>query len=267
MLRLSTALSLALVLSSALAGATARAQETERDPEAHGLFLAGEAAYEAGRFEDALRYFQQSYELSPRPALLFNIGQAADRARLDSIALDAFRRFLSASPELDATSRRTVELRVAALEAALARGEHAAPVEETTVVETTPIAETTVESTSTESAETVPIEPPPSAPPSGGGPDGAGLALVITGGAVAVAGGILIGVGTPDTGALADPRVGETYPEAQSRQDTGTALVVSGLASAGVGAVLLVVGAAILAASPGASEHARIGPNGLEVSF
>lgn len=266
MLRLVSAVWAAAMLVSALHTSTASAQGSERDPEAHGLFLAGQAAYEAGRFDDALRYFQQSYDLSPRPGLLYNIGQAADRARLDAVALDAFRRFLASSPELDAESRRRVEVRVAALEAAIARGEHAAPEGEPEPAPTEP--ETIDESVPVADPGPVPDPGPNTDPePAGSGPDAAGLALAITGGVLAIGGGVLIGVGAPDTGALTNPTADETYPHAQSRQDQGTALVVSGIATLGVGAVLGLVGAILLAQSPSPSEHVRLGAGGLEVTF
>ena len=61
-----------------------------RETEARALFEAGRQAFTDGRFEDALQRFSQSYELSHRAELLFNIGQAADRLRRDAEALAAF---------------------------------------------------------------------------------------------------------------------------------------------------------------------------------
>src|SRR5687767_4742904 len=75
----------------------ADAQE-ERDQAARRNFKVGQAAYQAGQYEDALRYFERAYELSPRPQLLYNIGQSADRLRLDQRALDAFQGYLLALP-------------------------------------------------------------------------------------------------------------------------------------------------------------------------
>lgn len=246
----------AVILVWWLAGIGSVAAQDARDSEAHGLYMAGEAAYEDGRFEDALRYFQQSYELSPRPQLLYNIGQAADRARMDDVALDALRRYLGSSVEIADEERRRIEARAQALEAAIARRTE-------TVTTTEPEPEPTVAEPEPEPEPTV--EPEPTTPSSG--PDGAGLALLIAGGAVAVGGAILLGVGAPDTGALANPRDGETFGAAQSRQDTGSALVAAGIAGLGVGAGLAIIGAVILASAPGSAEHARVTANGLEVSF
>lgn len=90
-----------------------------RDQEARALFQAGRVAFSDGRFDDALRYFEQAHELSGRGALLFNIGTSADRLRQDERALEAFRGYLEAVPE--APNRREVEARIRVIEAELAR--------------------------------------------------------------------------------------------------------------------------------------------------
>jgi tetratricopeptide (TPR) repeat protein len=84
------------------------------DEVARGLFQAGKAAYEAGKYEDALSFFEQAHARSGRPQLLFNIGQAADRLRRDEKALEAFRAYLAQVP--DAANRIEVEARVRQLE-------------------------------------------------------------------------------------------------------------------------------------------------------
>ena len=120
-----------LVLTG-VAGASAqrgRSSETETaavvappsgpgETEARALFEAGRQAFTDGRFEDALQRFSQSYELSHRAELLFNIGQAADRLRRDAEALAAFERYLALLPE--AANRREVEGRIAVLRQASA---------------------------------------------------------------------------------------------------------------------------------------------------
>lgn len=97
--------------ASAFFNSPASAQESSRDAEARLHFEAGAAAFEAGHFFDALKSFERSYELSSRPQLLFNIGSAADRARLDDRALAAYQRYLEAVP--DASNREYVEERIA----------------------------------------------------------------------------------------------------------------------------------------------------------
>jgi tetratricopeptide (TPR) repeat protein len=110
------------------AGGAAAHVETQDEGVARGLYQAGKAAYEAGRYEQALGYFEQAYEQSKRPRMLYNIGQAADRLRRDERALEAFREFLRVLP--DDPVREEVEMRIAALERAVAerqRAEQATP--------------------------------------------------------------------------------------------------------------------------------------------
>jgi tetratricopeptide (TPR) repeat protein len=88
----------ALVSVLTLAPAPGRAQaDRSADDQARGLFQAGSTAFDAGRYEDALRYFTEAHELSGRPALLFNMGAAAERARLDDQAIEYYERYLSES--------------------------------------------------------------------------------------------------------------------------------------------------------------------------
>jgi len=86
------------------------------DEEAHGLFMAARAAYGAGRFEEALDLFERSYRASPRPGLLYNIGQVADRLRRDERVVEAFSQYLEQVP--DAPNRLEVETRLRVLRAA-----------------------------------------------------------------------------------------------------------------------------------------------------
>ncbi len=115
---------LGLVLFCGALGVSPReafAQETPpdeaaqaRDQEARRLFEAGRAAYVEEKYQDALNYFQQSHEMSGRPQLLFNVGQAADRVGQRETAAQAFRDYLAAVP--DAENRAEVEARIAELE-------------------------------------------------------------------------------------------------------------------------------------------------------
>jgi tetratricopeptide (TPR) repeat protein len=112
----------ASLLVSPVAAQQARRTDAARAPAdegvAKGLFQAGKAAYEAGRYEEALSFFEQAYTQSERPRMLYNIGQTADRLRRDERALEAFRKFLELVP--DDPLRVEVEKRVAALEQAVA---------------------------------------------------------------------------------------------------------------------------------------------------
>lgn len=111
-----------MVLAWAVCGSIALAQPTEEggnlEEEARALFMAGSSAFEGARYETALRYFREAYELSGRSELLYNIGVTADRLRQDEVALEAFEKFLAEVPEH--SRRREVEVRVASIRQASA---------------------------------------------------------------------------------------------------------------------------------------------------
>jgi tetratricopeptide (TPR) repeat protein len=52
---------------------------SEADREAQAEYRAGSDAYALGNYEEAVRHFERSYELSQQPALLFNLGQSYTR--------------------------------------------------------------------------------------------------------------------------------------------------------------------------------------------
>ena len=103
------------VLASAQAPADGAAEasdaETERrDREARSLFEAGRLAAADGRYEEALKNFRRSHELSGRAALLYNVGNMAERLRRSEEALEAYERYLEAEP--GAPNRKEVERRI-----------------------------------------------------------------------------------------------------------------------------------------------------------
>jgi tetratricopeptide (TPR) repeat protein len=115
----------ALFVSVSVVALPVAAQERESPPEitapdreAREAFVSGSAAFEAGRFEQALRDFQRSYALSGRAALLYNIGLAHDRLRHDREAFEAFQAFLDADPTT--VHRPRVEARLRSLREAIA---------------------------------------------------------------------------------------------------------------------------------------------------
>ncbi len=89
------------------------------DEDARAMFQTGRDAYARGDYENALEAFRQAFEMSNRPELLFNIGQAADRLRRDRDARDAFQAYLRAVP--DAANRVEVEARLRVLREEIAR--------------------------------------------------------------------------------------------------------------------------------------------------
>lgn len=101
--------------------ATGAAAIAVRDPdaEARDVFQRGREAYARGEYDAALAAFRDAYSLSGRAELQFNIGQTADRLRLDREARTAFRAYLDALP--DATNRVEVEARLRVLDEEIAR--------------------------------------------------------------------------------------------------------------------------------------------------
>ena len=67
-------------------------------------YQAGSSYYEQGRYEDALREFEEALRLSSasrKPALLFNIGQAHERLGHLDEAIATFRQYLEAAPNAE----------------------------------------------------------------------------------------------------------------------------------------------------------------------
>lgn len=104
------------------------------DKEARDLFQIGKDAFDEGRFERALKYFQDAYSLSHRAALLSNIGTALDRLRRDQEAVDAYKKYLEQVPQ--AANRRLIEERIRIIESALAKARPAPPAVEPALVPT-----------------------------------------------------------------------------------------------------------------------------------
>jgi tetratricopeptide (TPR) repeat protein len=111
-----------LLLGTSLAQAQATAQQGTPqshadDQEARELFGLGKQAFDEGRFERALKYFKDAYELSHRAGLLSNIGTVLDRLRRDQEALDAYQSYLAQVP--DAANRPLIEERIRIIQAAM----------------------------------------------------------------------------------------------------------------------------------------------------
>ena len=117
--RVCAVVAVTLALSTFVRAAEAQdAGNDSLDREARALFQAGSTAFEDARYDDALGYFRRAYELSHRPAMLYNVGLAADRLRHDEDALAAFQQFLTEAA--DSPRRHEVEVRVAAIQSAIA---------------------------------------------------------------------------------------------------------------------------------------------------
>ena len=89
------------------------AQDAGTDELARREFELGKRAYEAHSWDEATARFERAYELSNRPALLYNIGQSADRARNDVKALASFEKYLELVD--DSPNHKVVRARVASM--------------------------------------------------------------------------------------------------------------------------------------------------------
>jgi len=111
---------------------------TATDREARAVFMAAEVAFEEGRFQSAVEYFLQSFRLSGRPELLYNIGNTYDRLQKPEEALEYFDQYLRQRP--NAENNKQVEARTRLLRQAVderrifadGAAPHAAPTPEQT---------------------------------------------------------------------------------------------------------------------------------------
>ena len=140
-------------------GAAPSAVDLER---AREIFENGQSLYREGRYEDALVAFEESYRLSEKPGLLYNMANCSERVGDYRAAIDQLNRYrVYAEP----AERTVLERRIVNLELRLAD----APAE----------------------APAAAAAPPPEAPPRGFGPAGKGLLIAGSTTAV-VAGGVQV---------------------------------------------------------------------------
>ncbi len=97
----SVALIYALVISAALCPAAAAAQDA-----AASAFRSGEEHFERGRYEEALVFFEQAFELSPHAAVRFNIAVCLERLGRDRDALSEYEQAATSSNLSDAERAR-----------------------------------------------------------------------------------------------------------------------------------------------------------------
>lgn len=108
-----------LPLALALLVASPAYAQQERDERARLHFESGRSYFAEGAYERALQEFEQAYALSPRTAMLFNVGTTLERLGLWERAADAFAQYLRETP--DEPNRDTLERRVENLRARAAR--------------------------------------------------------------------------------------------------------------------------------------------------
>jgi tetratricopeptide (TPR) repeat protein len=253
-----------LLSLSVLFASTAAAQtDTASDTEARTLFAQGREAYDAGNFEEATRAFRRAYLLSPRYALLYNIGQSELRAGHDSRALEAFEAFLRQAPADDAR-RSEVEERTRVL-----RSMGVTPEPSTTTTTTTPPDEPSETEPDTGTSTPVVKHTGTATPSSGDGGPGVAPWILVGGGAAAmIAGAVLMGVGAANASQVTDAPDGSQWSElegtadgAQTMWGVGIVLAGVGLAAAGVGLVWALTGSS--GGGDEATARLRIGPTSI----
>ena len=88
------------------ASSASRAPRTTRLPEpvdpdtrARTLYREGQAAYQEGRYREAMAAFENAYELRPLAPLLFNVAQCHRKLGQCEQAAEYYQRFLAAQPD------------------------------------------------------------------------------------------------------------------------------------------------------------------------
>ena len=102
-------------------------QQPPDDERARSLFIEGEAHYAAGRYELAAERYLQAYELSQRPELLFNLGNAYERLGDYARAAQYLSQYVASPRARDVVSVRE---RIRRLEAAAAEQQRRAQEEQ-----------------------------------------------------------------------------------------------------------------------------------------
>jgi len=227
--------------SLAPACASAQRRVDPRERRARELFEQGEAAYEEGRYDEAIAAFEQAYGLSARPLLLYNIANAQERLGLLREALDNLRYYLEDAPD---DERPVIERRIRGLEDRVARQQRE---EQERRADQENIARTAAEAAATAAVRNGRV----GAEPAGPAPPILGFTLAIGGGALAVTGivfGALALGARSDAGALCS-NVGESTfcpssaGSALSRDGTFSLLadigIIAGIAAASIGVYLV----------------------------
>jgi len=68
---------------------------------ARAHYKAGAAYYLRGKYRDAIREFEQSYELSRKPEILYNLAQCHDRLAEHPKVIEYLHRYLKAKPNAE----------------------------------------------------------------------------------------------------------------------------------------------------------------------
>lgn len=172
------------------------AEDEEDTPEelSRDAFQSGQSKFARGNYSGAASSFREAYQISPRPELLYNIGECEDRDDEPVAALAAFEAYLAAispvHPRRGGIERRIERLRITAAQREASDRE---------------------------------------------GPGSTPWIVAAIGGAAAVAGGVLLGVGAADLSAANSAPAATPPSEVDSSRDTAYILI-------GVGVGFLVAG-------------------------
>ena len=114
-----------LLLAALSASPPLLAQGASTDELARRHFESGTAYLQESDYENALKAFQKSYQLSERPVILLNVATVQERMADLKGAIATLERYLEAAPKAD--NRKTIELRIENLKKRLPKEEPDAP--------------------------------------------------------------------------------------------------------------------------------------------
>lgn len=198
-------------------------EQLVQDDEARGHFERGQAAFAEGEYETAITELKAAYAIEEAPILLYAWAQAERLAGDCDRAIELYARFLATSPPeaQEEKARSNIEVCGGDPDAVYV------PEEEEVA----------------EPASDVP--PPPAGPeesdePEPEGPEILGPALLGGGGAFALTGGILLGVGLSQGNRAVDA---DTQDDFVDQTDGARSLYTAGIVLIGVGAAIMVGGA------------------------
>ena len=114
----SIVLAIALVVIASTSALTTAVNVANADEEAPKedlvrgaqLFELAKKLFGAEEFEEAAKTFEESYQLAPRPAALFNQARCHEEAGNKAAAVDAYRRYIESEPEGDAVDEANTRM-------------------------------------------------------------------------------------------------------------------------------------------------------------
>jgi len=198
-------------------------EQLVQDEEARGHFERGQAAFAEGEYDKAITELKAAYAIEEAPILLYAWAQAERLAGDCERAIELYARFLSTAPPeaQEEKARSNIEVCGGDPDEAYVPPPPDDPVDEPQDDPVEP-----------EGPEEDDIEP--------AGPEILGPALLGGGGAVAVTGGILLGVGLSQGNRAVDA---DTQDDFVDQTDGARGLYAAGLVLIGVGAAVMVGGA------------------------